>query len=113
MPVMSVDGCGVGGRFGRGMIGVERGSLTGRVQDASRGIGSSESGCEGGQGDKNNVRRALSQSGGVAWALLCRSLNKHDHAVSCPLVIGWPDRSIDGAGHLTSNESVTTGAWAS
>lgn len=51
--------------------------------------------------------------GGVAWALLCRSLNKHDHAVSCPLVIGWPDRSIDGAGHLTSNESVTTGAWAS
>lgn len=64
MPVMSVDGCGVGGRFGRGMIGVERRSLTGRLQDASRGIGSSESGCEGGQGDKNNVWRASSLSGG-------------------------------------------------
>jgi len=51
----------------------------------------------------------ISPLGGVAWALLCRSILVSRSS----RMIGWASTRIDAAVRCTSNESDVTGAWAS
>jgi hypothetical protein len=81
LPVMSVDGCGVGGRFGRGMMGVK--ALIERLSACVQLLLQLEKSRRGGKETVETMEGLHYHCWGVAWALLCRSWGKNEHAVFC------------------------------